>query len=556
MADDRQVISGSDRKADAAFVANARSGATMEVTVFLREQQPGALDATLAAQQDGAEDHLSVAEFASAHGIRGSDSARLRAFADSNGLRIGDQYAGGRVIKLAGTEQQLATAFGVRLGVTTATGPNGVRSTYRSVAGPVSVPQELSGAITGVIGFDQRPVARPRIADVLPVADDRAAGAPEGRTSYNPQTVAQLYNYPQIDGTGVTIGIIELGGTVSDADLTAYFAGLGLPKPELVHVSVDGQVAQPDPTGADVEVALDVEVIGAMAPGCKIVIYDAPNTEQGFIDAILAAAHDQTNSPSVVSISWGAPESGWSASGMRGMDAAFAIGTAMGVTYTAASGDGGSTDGVADGRQHADHPSSSPHVLACGGTALLGRRGKITSEFAWGGAQDAHGAGGGGVSEQFHTPAYQRDAGVDPVSANPRHSRGRGTPDVAGNADPVTGYRVRSNGQDIVVGGTSAAAPQWAALLGLATKAIGRRLGAVHKLLYDAPPNSFNEVIYGDNGAYQAGGRWSPATGLGSPNGSNLVSNLARTVPQMNLVGRRQPAADNRRVTPVRSGVE
>ena len=217
------------------------------------------------------------------------------------------------------------------------------------------------------------------------------------------------------------------------------------------------------------EVMLDIEMAAAVAPGATIAVYFAPNTDQGFIDAVSTAIHDATNRPSVVSISWGGPESTWTSQAMNEMESAFAAGGTMGVTVTVASGDNGSTDGVSDGLQHVDFPASAPHALGCGGTSLSG-----TSEVVWDTPGD--GAGGGGVSVQFPLPSYQTDAGV-PVSANPGGQAGRGVPDVAGDADPNTGYSMRADGQDTVVGGTSAVAPLWAGLVARLNQALGSPVG-------------------------------------------------------------------------------
>ena len=179
---------------------------------------------------------------------------------------------------------------------------------------------------------------------------------------------------------------------------------------------------------------LDIEVVGAVAPGAKIVVYFAPNTDQGFLDALTTAIHDATNKPSVISISWGGPESSWTAQAMTAFDSAAQDAAALGVSICAASGDNGSSDGVTDGKNHVDFPASSPHILACGGTSLQSAKGAITSESVWNdGAQG--GAGGGGFSTQFvPLPSYQSSAHIQPPTG-----LGRGVPDVCGDADPETG---------------------------------------------------------------------------------------------------------------------
>jgi kumamolisin len=195
--------------------------------------------------------------------------------------------------------------------------------------------------------------------------------------------VAQLYQFPQgATAAGQTIGIIELGGGYRTADLTAYFKGLGQKAPKVTAVSVDnGKNSPSNANGADGEVMLDIEVSASVAPGAKIVVYFAPNTDQGFIDAVSSAVHDTTNNPSVISISWGGPESSWTAQAMNALDAACQSAAALGITITVAAGDNGSSDGATG--NNVDFPASSPHVLACGGTKLVGSGSTITSEVVW-----------------------------------------------------------------------------------------------------------------------------------------------------------------------------
>src|SRR6185312_9948030 len=148
------------------------------------------------------------------------------------------------------------------------------------------------------------------------------------------------------------------------ADLDAYFQGLGLTPPDVTAVGVDGATNSPGTdTNADGEVMLDIEVIGAIAPGASIVVYFAPNTDAGFIDAVSTAVNDTPRRPSVVSISWGGPEDTWTAQARGQMEQILTDAGGLGVTVTAAAGDGGSTDGVDDGQQHVDFPASAPHAL-------------------------------------------------------------------------------------------------------------------------------------------------------------------------------------------------
>jgi kumamolisin len=253
-------------------------------------------------------------------------------------------------------------------------------------------------------------------------------------------------------------------------------------------------------------------------------VYFAPNTDQGFLDAITTAVHDATNHPTIVSISWGGPESTWTQQSLTNYDQAFADAATLGVTVTAAAGDSGSSDGVADGKAHVDFPSSSPHVLGCGGTTLRGSGVTIASETVWN-EGPGNGATGGGVSDAFALPSWQNGVGV-PVSVNPGGRVGRGVPDVAADADPQTGYAIVVDGRNEILGGTSAVAPLWAGLVALLNERRGSALGFINAALY-AHASAFRDITQGTNGAYSAGSGWDACTGLGSPNGSALEVALA-----------------------------
>jgi kumamolisin len=288
---------------------------------------------------------------------------------------------------------------------------------------------------------------------------------------------------------------------------------------------VDGARNTPgqDPNGADGEVLLDIEVIGALAPKAGIVVYFAPNTDAGFFDALSRAVH-AASTPIAISISWGQNEDDWTAQARTAFDGALTDAAALGVSVTAASGDDGSTDRATDGRGHADFPAASPHALACGGTRLDADpgTGQVNSEVVWNNGA-GKGATGGGVSDVFPLPSWQTTAGVPAPSGRP----GRGVPDVAGNADPQTGYQVRVDGKDIVIGGTSAVAPLWAALIARLAQATGRSFGLIQPALYAGlapgkPARGFRDITTGSNGAFKASPGWDACTGLGVPNGEQL----------------------------------
>jgi kumamolisin len=266
---------------------------------------------------------------------------------------------------------------------------------------------------------------------------------------------------------------------------------------------------------------LDVEVVGAISPQANIVVYFAPNTDAGFLDAITTAVHDTTHKPSVISISWGGPESSWTAQAMTAMDDAFQAAATMGVTVCVASGDNGSSDGVTDGGDHVDFPASSPFALACGGTTLQAAGSSISSETVWNDGAN-NGASGGGVSSFFAVPSWQTGLKAVDNRGQATALSKRGVPDVAGNADPQTGYDVRIDGTDTVIGGTSAVAPLWAALIARLNQASGKPVGYLNPSLYQHP-GALRDITRGNNGDFDAAAGWDACTGLGSPNGAALA---------------------------------
>jgi kumamolisin len=268
---------------------------------------------------------------------------------------------------------------------------------------------------------------------------------------------------------------------------------------------------------ADGEVMLDIEVAGAVAPGAAIAVYFAPNTDRGFLDAVTTAIHDAVNKPSVISISWGGAEVTWTQQAMTAFEQVFTDAAAMGVTICVAAGDNGSTDGQTNGTQNVDFPASAPHALACGGTSLVVNAAGVATETVWNDGPNS--ATGGGYSSFFPVPAYQSTLGF---------TSGRGVPDVAGDADPDTGYDIRVDGQDLVIGGTSAVAPLWAGLIALLNQQLGHPIGFLNPLLYGSLQSKgvTNDITKGNNGAQQAGKGWDACTGWGTPNGQALLRAL------------------------------
>jgi kumamolisin len=502
----------------------------IKVTVLVRPRQPLsnlAASAELTATPPRQRKYMSREEFAANYGANPQDLAKVEAFAHRHNLTVVEASLARRTVVLSGTIATLSVAYGVYLA--NYTHPDG---DFRGRTGPIYVPEDLAEIVQGIFGFDNRPQARPHFR-----RHKRAAKA----ASYTPLQMAQLYNLPTgLDGAGECIGILEFGGGYNPTDLDTYFQQLGISPPSITAVSVDGVANQPAPgeDSPDTEVFLDIEVAGAVAPGAGFVVYFSNFTEQGWVDAVTTAVHDSVHRPSILSISWGFAEGQqiWSAQAIQAVNEAFQAAAAMGVTVCCAAGDDGSRDQVDDGRAHCDFPASSAYVLACGGTTLQSSGGKIASETVWNDGPSG-GATGGGISDSIDLPTWQDNAHVPP-SVNPGGRIGRGLPDVAGDADPNTGYQILADGQAATVGGTSAVAPLWAGLIARINQKLGTPVGFLNPLLYTlmagaANVTVLNDITKGSNditgriGGYSAGPGWDACTGFGTPDGAALAIALA-----------------------------
>ena len=476
---------------EAPRVADIDPNAQIQLTVVMHPAEP------VTTSQHVAGNFLTHAEYRQRHATAPTVITRLEAYARQHGLKI-TYTPGTNQMLLTGTYAQAMQAFPPEdLGVYE---ENGRRYIARS--GHISIPEDLAPHIVAVMGYDQRPVARPHF---------RAAAA--AATSYTPLQVAARYAYPAgLDGTGQTIAIIELGGGYDPTGIAAYFTSIGVNRTgTLTAIPVDSATNAPtgDPTGADGEVQLDIEIAGAIAPAANIAVYFGPNQGSGFQDAIAAAVADQTNSPSVMSISWGGPEDSYAAQDLDAINQTLAQAVALGITVCVASGDSGASDGESSG-DHVDFPASSPNVLGCGGTSLP----PTGTETAWNDGASG-GASGGGYSNEFTRPSWQTG------NSNAQ----RGVPDVAGDADPQTGYQVSVDGTATVFGGTSCVAPLWAGLIALVNQSANKRAGFINPLLY-ANPTAFTDITEGNNNGYNAAPGWDPVTGLGSPIGTDIEAVL------------------------------
>jgi kumamolisin len=471
----------------------------MEVSLYLKPRggTAGLSREALAARR--AEDHA-------------GDIALVQEFADAAGLAVLEVDPARRLVRLGGTAAQMQAAFRTSLGAYQHGGRH-----FRGRSGALWMPEDVAAVVESVLGLDTRAAAASRLIR----RKKSAAGE-----SYLPNQVTSFYKYPSgVTGAGQCIALIELGGGYKTSDTKAAFEAMGLTPPTVVAVAVDGGKNKPTPDdGADAEVALDIQVSGGAAPGARIAVYFTVNTDAGFVDAITAASQDATNKPSVMSISWGGPESTWTAQAQASMTSALEDAANLGMSVFVAAGDNLATDGVSDGDAHVDFPASSPWAIGCGGTSIKVSGGSITSETVW---NNGTSGTGGGVSAVYPVPAFQESAGV-PASVSTGKA-GRGVPDVAGNADPDTGYEIVVEGKSEVVGGTSAVAPLWAGLTALINERGAKPVGFFLPSLY-AATGLTNDITVGNNKptgsdvGYSAGPGWDACTGLGSPDGDALFN--------------------------------
>ena len=513
----RVVLAGSEKAAATNAVHVKATPAKAKITVSLIVKRKEPLKINNRGGRAAGPVRVTRAQYKAHHTADPEALKLVKAFAKEFNLAVeaDPTAATRRTMQLTGTAADIQKAFSVELNQKNIDGVE-----YRVREGSIHVPSALAGVVVAVLGLDNRPQAKPHFR-----VKKLAAAAATAPTSYTPPQVAQAYQWPATaSGAGQTIGIIELGGGYRPADLTAYFKTLGIAAPTITAVSVDkGKNAPTTASSADGEVMLDIEVAASVAPGAKIVVYFTPNTDQGFTDAITTAVHDAVNKPSVISISWGGPEANWTAQAMTALDAACQSAAALGVTITVAAGDNGSTDGLTG--NNVDFPASSPHVLACGGTKLDAHGSTLVSEVVWNELAVNDGATGGGVSNFFALPSWQANANVPAPSGS---TGGRGVPDVAGNADPNTGYTIRVDGETTVIGGTSAVAPLWAGLVAVANQQLGAQVGFLQPAIYTAKAAfGFTDITEGNNPAFSAGPGWDACTGLGSPIANKLIPVLA-----------------------------
>ncbi|MBV9847526.1 MAG: S8/S53 family peptidase [Kutzneria sp.] len=479
----------------------------MSVSIPLKLRDAAGLDAFLTQVNDpkSAQYHhyLTPAQFTERFGPSQGDVDKVTDFARSAGLHV-DSVSGNRqVVTASGTVGQLEKAF-----ATTLSGYQdsiGNRSFYANDTAP-QLPVDLAPIVQGIVGLDNHTVRHRHSVS-------RPAAAPAG---FGPTQLRGAYDTGSLGtGAGQSVALWEFDG-YQQANLSGYAKQFGLTPSASTTVSVDGANYDASPGEGQGEVELDIEIVQALAPAVTTYVYEAPNSDQGEIDMANKIATD--NKVSVVSISWGACEPDRSPSEMDAVSNGIKQGTAEGISFFAASGDDGSKD-CARSQTGAtvdavDYPASDPNVTGVGGTTLKLNGTGYGSETTWS-------RGGGGTSTHFAVPGYQ--AGVNGK---------RTVPDVASDADPATGYSIFSAGAWQVYGGTSCAAPMWAAWAALADAKLGHKLGNANPTLYQVgkganAAKAFHDITTGSNGTFRAGAGYDQTTGWGSYDGAGLAAALA-----------------------------
>lgn len=342
----------------------------------------------------------------------------------------------------------------------------------------------------------------------------------EPSQGYSILELAEAYNFPEGDGEKETIGIVELGGKFEQSDLDTFFAKYNIPVPE---IQIIGEPTT-TPINDNVEVTADIQVAGLLAPKAKFVIYYGTS----ILNAMKMALADTQNKLSVISISWAGSELGYSMQEITELNSVFHEAALKGITIVGASGDNGAFNNKP--YANVNVPVNSPYVLACGGTKTFIENTNMYEETAWNeSTPQSQIASGGGFSQRIAEQPYQTLAIQNYIHKFPQFepyqkAGGRGIPDIAANAADASGYAIFFEGNWAKIGGTSLATPLWAALIARINQNLGYRLGFINSYLYRLMGTPvFHQVLEGNNNLYVAASDWNPCTGLGTPNGKELL---------------------------------
>lgn len=476
---------------------------------------------------------LTVQQYKQRYGPTTEDHNRTVGWLKSSGLKVDGTSSNGLLISARGSVAKIETAFHTSLSMFR----QGNRMFFAN-AQALRLPGSIASNVLDVSGLSTMAQQHPS----RKLSARTVQAAPSG---YSPSTLQHAYGLTAlasqgIDGSGQTVGIISFGDYAA-SNIAAFDQRFNLPTTNLSSVAVsDG-----NSTGALLgakngqdEAESDIERVHSVAPKAAIVVYEAPNTSQGGIALYNRIVSD--NRVSVITVSWGGVEAGYSQGEIKSVDQSLQEGAAQGQTFIGVSGDSGAYDGAGAIRNGettlaVDFPASDPWITTVGGTTLAVQGSTYVGESTWSdtSVQPAAG-GGGGLSTVFPRPSYQSGPGV-----NNQYSNGmRQVPDVAADANPSTGYAVytvdpNDNPGWGIVGGTSMATPTWAGFAALINQSMGKRMGFLNPALYalgqraftfSQPP--FHDVTQGTNLYYPATVGWDFATGWGSFDGAPFLTDL------------------------------
>ncbi len=569
-------------------VVGAVAGSTqIPLTITLQPRDPSALAgyATEVSTPGSAvfRHYLTVAEFRRRFAPTDAQIEVVQQSLEANGLEAGTVTPNGLAIELSGTATALGRAFSTSLERVAL--PNG-RTAYANTQAP-QLEGSVAGAIQSVIGLNdlarEQPLRsappRPPVRAVQPRSTSQVVtGGPQpcqaatttgtDYRSYTADQLASAYRFSSLygegdEGAGQTVAIFELEPNLT-SDIAAYQSCYGTSAP-VSYVTVDSGSGSGAGSG---EAALDIEDIIGLAPKASDIVYQGPNSERGVLDTYSKII--TSDDASVISTSWGLCEQDEGSSDADAENTLFQEAATQGMSVFASAGDAGSED-CGDNQLAVDDPGSQPFVTSVGGTSLTAL-GPPPTQSVWDDAcPDGPCGGGGGVSMLWPMPTFQSEAppALDVINHNSSGTQCGATsgycrevPDVSADADPRTGYVMYFGGGWTDVGGTSAAAPLWAAFTALVDSSpgcAGKAIGFANPDLYAAAGSdyaaNFNDITSGNNDIvaplngdlYPAGTGYDMASGLGTPIGSSLPSALCTGITV-------EPPGDQTGVVGIRAG--
>ncbi len=487
--------------------------------------------------------YLTPQEYAARFGADEANYNAVAAWAKSQGLSVGERYAGLTVLPVTGSAASLGKALGVSF--SNFSDVKG-RTFYTADAAP-KMPEAIAAKVGGVVGLSSAAHFRP-LSVRLPAGQKTLAGSGSG-TGYTATDLRTIYQVPTLSfgAQTQTVALFEQGG-FDPNDVTKYITRNKLPTVPVVARSVNGYGTAINDIGIEAEAVLDIDMAIAINPALKQVIVYEDGTDSfgvALVDSFAAMASDGV--AKTISVSYGEQETYQDSGTIAAENTVLTQLAAQGQAVFVSSGDLGAYGQAPPGLNVLD-PASQPMVTAVGGTQLFNGANDVwLIEQAWNELPLGLGATGGGVSTVWPLPSYQLLQGNPITTDNGGSATMRNVPDVAAVADPLTGVSIYSklNGGWFVIGGTSASAPIWAglySLVGTASEAFG--LGApgfANPSLYQVKSYAsivgfpYHDTFVGTNGdadlygvgGFSAGSGYDNTTGLGSFIGDEMVADLA-----------------------------